>query len=49
MPGVFIACNISSIFFVSQKKCEKYWPEEINETVEFNDISITMVTSVDYY
>lgn len=41
--SLLINTAFQDLLFFLQKKCEQYWPDEVNESVEYRDITVTMV------
>ena len=40
---MFLIDHCYYVLFIFQKKCEQYWPEEVNGNEEYGDIKVTSV------
>ena len=39
---------LTSISFASQRKCEQYWPDNVNDTYDAGNLSVTLTDLVPY-
>ena len=39
---------LTNISFTSQRKCEQYWPDNVNDTYDAGNLSVTLTDLVPY-